>query len=75
MVYKRIKYTIGKSGINFLIAGYHAFTEEIQIFEKQIKDFPNRESSIKAKKYVKQLTNITVELKGFIEKVEQKLKF
>lgn len=66
---------MGKSGINFLVAAYKTFIEEIKIFEKQVKDFPDRESSIKAKKHIKQLKWITKNLEDFIKKSEKMLKF
>lgn len=72
---KTTKFKSGFSGVNFLRAAYESFKEEASIFEKQIKVYPDRQSSIRGQKYLYKVQEILQELEKLISKAEKQLKF
>lgn len=71
---KNKKFKFGHSGFNFLIGALETFKMEHCIHTKNIKDYPNRQSSAHSSKLVMKLDIVIKELNLFIKNCEKKLK-
>ena len=67
------KFYFALSGLNFLYGAYNTFLEERKIYLKSIKNYPNRESSYKAKKMVIKLNSAVQQIGTLIKTLEKDL--
>lgn len=69
------KFTIALSCLNFLRGALKALSEEINIYKMHVKNYPERQSSMRIKKVLPKLEELYQELKKIIAKSNKEFKF
>lgn len=69
------KFTIALNCLNFLRGALEALNEEINIHKINIKNYPDRQSSMRIKRVLPKLEELHEELRKLIVKSNKELKF